>query len=300
MKEIDMNTQKYDRTVTMPDGRTVGFADFGGTGTPVLWCHGGPGSRLEPEYFVELAANLGLRLIGIDRPGYGLSTPQPGRTIGAWTGDALAVADALGLGEFTTVGASTGGAYALALAARTARVIGVVACCALTDMRWPEGRAAMAGPGQVWAAPSREAACAVVATQFASSDGGLSADPGSHLIPLAPSDAELFAEPRWARLWRDNEREMFAHGVVGYTDDRLADGNGWHTFDVRRIACPVLVLHGTSDTMVPVAQAPHTQRLVPGAVLDVRDGLGHFSIAPELLPALHALLANTGRAKKRA
>jgi pimeloyl-ACP methyl ester carboxylesterase len=167
-------------------------------------------------------------------------------------------------------------------------------------MRWLEGKAAMVAPGQVWAAPSREAACGVVAAQFAGGDGGFSADPGSHLIPLAPSDAELFAEPRWARLWRDNEREMFAHGVVGYADDRLADGGGWHTFDVRCITCPVLVLHGTSDTLVPVAQAPQTQRLVPGAVLDVREGLGHFSIALELVPALHALLGRSGRAKRTA
>lgn len=290
---------RSDRTLTMPDGRTVGFADYGGPGTPVLWCHGGPGSRLEPEYFAALAAELGLRLVGIDRPGYGLSTPQPGRTIGAWPGDALAVADTLGLERFATVGISTGGAYALALAARSARVIGAVTCCAMTDMRWPEGKAAMVAPRQVWAARDREAACAVVTTQWTSS-AGLSVDPRVHSIPLAPSDAELFAEPRWAAQWRDNEREMLAHGVVGYTDDRLADGDGWHTFDVRRIACPVLVLHGTSDTLVPVAQATHTQRLVPGAALDVRAGLGHFSILPELLPALRALLAGTGRARRTA
>jgi pimeloyl-ACP methyl ester carboxylesterase len=284
----------------MPDGRTVGFAEYGAPdGTAVIWCHGGPGSRLEPEYFAAQAAELGLRLVGIDRPGYGLSTPQAGRTIGAWTGDALAVAAALELERFATVGISTGGAYALAIAALTARVIGTVACCALTDMRWREGRAAMIGPAQVWAAPSRDAACAVVATQFTGRDG-LSADPQTHGIPLAPSDAELFAEPRWARLWRESERAMFAHGAAGYADDRLADGGGWDTFDVRRITCPVLVLHGSSDTMVPVAQAWHTQRLVPHAVLDVREGLGHFSIGPQLLPALHGLLARAGSVRKTA
>ena len=55
--------------------------------------------------------------------------------------DGLAVLDAFGVERCIAVGVSTGGAYALALAAiAPARVSAVVACCALTDMRWPEGR----------------------------------------------------------------------------------------------------------------------------------------------------------------
>jgi len=83
----------------------VGFADYGIPGaTAVLWCHGGPGSRLEPAYLRRVAREAGLRIIGIDRPGYGLSTPQPGRTIAGWVPEALAVADHLGIGSFAAVG----------------------------------------------------------------------------------------------------------------------------------------------------------------------------------------------------
>ena len=63
------------------------------------------------------AAEAGFRLIGIDRPGYGLSTPWPGRSIVDWVPDGIAVADHLGIGRFVAVGVSTGGAYVLALAA---------------------------------------------------------------------------------------------------------------------------------------------------------------------------------------
>ena len=116
--------------ITVSNGRRVAFADYGTRGqTPVLWCHGGPGSRWEPEICAAAADQAGLRLIGIDRPGYGRSTPQPGRTIGGWVPDALAVADHLGIDRFVSVGASTGGAYALALAAASRRVMGTVACC---------------------------------------------------------------------------------------------------------------------------------------------------------------------------
>ena len=45
-----------------------------------------------PAYLRRQAGEAGLRIIGIDRPGYGLSTPQPGRTIAGWVPEALAVA----------------------------------------------------------------------------------------------------------------------------------------------------------------------------------------------------------------
>ncbi len=273
-------------TVTMPDGRTVGFADFGHPDrTAVIWCHGGPSCRLEPAHFAADAERLGLRLIGIDRPGYGLSTPNPGRSIGGWVEDALTVAEHLGIARVATVGVSTGGSYALALAAKSPRVIGTVACCAVTDMRWAEGKATILWKEGVWGAASREAALEAAGAQLAGAEGGSTA-----AMPLAPSDEQLFAEPGWARAWSEVTREQFAQGFVGYADDRLADGDGWHSFDVRRIACPVVVLHGTSDTFVPATHAAYTQRIVPGASLELHEGLGHFSIIPEVVPALGKLL----------
>ena len=80
--------------------------------------------------------------------------------------EALAVADHLGIGQFAAVGISTGGAFALALAALAPeRVLGAVACCSMTDARWPEGRATMSWPPvrAVWEAPDRAAALAAAA-----------------------------------------------------------------------------------------------------------------------------------------
>ena len=85
-------------TVITPDGRTVGFATYGpDSGTPVVWCHGGPGSRLEPAGLAPFLDELGLRVIGIDRPGYGLSSLRPGRSIADFVPDGLAVVDRLGV-----------------------------------------------------------------------------------------------------------------------------------------------------------------------------------------------------------
>jgi pimeloyl-ACP methyl ester carboxylesterase len=274
-------------TLTLGDGRSVGFADYGSPGqTGVLYCHGGPGSRLEPQAIAAAASEAGFRIVGIDRPGYGSSTPQPGRTIGGWPHDGLAVADHLGIDRFLAVGASAGGAYALAAAA-PARALGVVACCALTDMRWAEGKAMMSGEATagIWKAKDRAAAIRIATDQFGA-DGTkmmteLNAGP-----PLPASDLAVFSDPAALAGFAAAFPVMFAHGPQGYADDRIADGPGWGSFDVAALRCPVIVLHGGSDTIVPVAHAHHTAEIVPGAKLRVIEELGHFSIVGAVIAAL--------------
>jgi pimeloyl-ACP methyl ester carboxylesterase len=279
----------HDDELQAADGRTVGYTDYGPAGaTPVVWCHGGPGSRREPE---AMAAHLaGYRLIGIDRPGYGRSTPWPGRTIAGWVPDALAVVDRLGVDRFVTVGVSTGGAYALALAALAPdRVSGVVACCALTDMQWPEGKAMMPGLGTVdiWTAPDRETAIGIARELFGDDGSKMLERAGATELP--PADMAMLTDPAFLAGFASSMSQMFAFGVQGYTDDRLADGPGWVSFAVDAVRAPVVVIHGNSDTVVPVAHAHHTAELVPNATLRVYDDLGHFSIMGEMPSALAAL-----------
>jgi len=282
-----------DSTIKLPDGRTVGFATYGSPdGIPVIWCHGGPGSRLDPVHRDAEAAKADLLLIGIDRPGYGMSTPLPGRTIADWIPDALAVVKELGVDRFLAVGESTGGAYALALAALVPeRVLGVVACCSLTDMRSEEARSTMSREHcqTVWDAPDRRSALA--AAIDAHGEGGSKMTSGGMSEALAPSDVVLFRDPVWLQEARSVFPEMFAQGLVGYTDDRLADGGGWVAFDVTAITCPVTVLHGEMDQMCNVVNAHHTAEIVPNAHLALYKDLGHFSIEIKLIAAISELLA---------
>ena len=201
-------------TITMPDGRTVGFADYGTPDqTAVLWCHGGPGCRFEPEFVAADAARAELRIIGIDRPGYGQAAPQPGRTIGGWVPDALAIADHLKIDRFVAVGCSTGGAYALALAAHSNRVISTVACCAVTDMRWAEGKAMNVSCHPVWNAPDREAALAIVTAAFGEDGSRMPADGDG----LSAADEALFADPEYelSALARANLCETASVVAIG-------------------------------------------------------------------------------------
>lgn len=285
-------------TVVVADGRDVGYADYGSAGdaTAVLWCHGGPGSRLEPAAIGERASTEdGIRIVGIDRPGYGLSTPKPGRTIADWVPDALAVADALGIDDFIMVGVSTGGAYAFACAAiAPSRVRAVVACCALTDMRWPEGKASMTDGGtqEIWADGTTRDRAIEIARELFGDDGSKLANlaQSSDGPGLPPKDIEMFLDPAWGPSFLAGAAAMFAQGVVGYADDRLADGPGWGTFEVSAVGCPVRVIHGELDTLVPVMQAHYTASIVPGAQLRTYAELGHFSIIGEVLPTVIDLI----------
>jgi pimeloyl-ACP methyl ester carboxylesterase len=286
-----------NQTISLTSGRSVGFADYGTPGeTAVIWCHGGPGSRLAPAYMASAAIEAGLRLVGIDRPGYGLSMAEPGRTIGGWVPDALAVADHLGIDRFVTVGTSTGGAYALAVAALAPeRVLGVVACCAMTDMRYQPARATMSRPHAhaVWDAPDRDSAIAA-AVESHGHDGSKIIE-SAQGPPLAPSDLAMVTGHPWGRQWMAAVPAMFAQGLAGYADDRIADGPGWVTFDVADVTSPVIVLHGARDVICDPIHARHTAAIVPHAELRILEDLGHLSIEDHIVPTIIDLLAEATR-----
>jgi pimeloyl-ACP methyl ester carboxylesterase len=277
-------------TITTTDGRSVGFADCGTPDqTAVLWCHGGPGNRLEPSLVADAASRAGMRLIGIDRPGYGRSTPHPGRTIGGWVAEAIAVVDHLGIDRFAVVGMSTGGAYALALASHSSRVIAAMACGAVSDMRWLEGKAMNVSCQAFWNARTRDEALAIAAVVFG--QHGEQLLPPAGPVGLDAPDTALFATPAFLSWWTGVVPEMFTHGAAGYVDDRLADANGWESFDIAKIACPVTVLHGRSDALMPVANAHHTAAIVPGATLRIFEDVGHLSLLPRIVEATSELIA---------
>ena len=105
------------RTIHLRDGRSLGYAEYGAPeGKPVFHFNGFPGTRLEAKLIAAAAARTGVRLIGIDRPGMGLSDFQSGRQILDWPNDVIELADALGLDRFSIVGVSGGGPFSAACA----------------------------------------------------------------------------------------------------------------------------------------------------------------------------------------
>lgn len=108
---------RQNQTFTLPDGRQLGYAEYGDhNGTPLLYFHGYPSSRLEAYPIEDMARRLHTRILALDRPGFGLSTPQPNRSIADWSTDVSAFAKGMQLSRFAVIGVSGGGPYALACA----------------------------------------------------------------------------------------------------------------------------------------------------------------------------------------
>ncbi len=124
----------------LPDGRTLAFTEIGSSGAPAaLYSHGAPGWRLELATLDEAFDEVGVRVLTPDRPGYGASTLQPGRSTAAWADDVAALGDHLGVDRFAVMRLSSGGLYAVACSAALGeRVCGAVIAAGNTDMSWPD------------------------------------------------------------------------------------------------------------------------------------------------------------------
>ena len=106
-----------DLTLKLKDGRNLGYIDLGKKDAkPLFHFHGFPGSRLEATILADRAITKNVRLIGIDRPGMGLSDFKKNRTLLDWPDDVVELADALEIDKFAVEGISGGGPYAAACA----------------------------------------------------------------------------------------------------------------------------------------------------------------------------------------
>ena len=110
--------KRLNQTITLEDGRTLGFAEKGPSdGMPVFHFNGFPGSRLEITLIDDdILQALDVLLIGVDRPGMGLSDFKIGRSLLDWPEDILELADHLNIKRFAVEGVSGGSPYSLACA----------------------------------------------------------------------------------------------------------------------------------------------------------------------------------------
>jgi pimeloyl-ACP methyl ester carboxylesterase len=127
-----------DHVVRLRDGRRIGYAQFGDPdGFVVVSAHGGMACRRDVAAAASVAKQMGIRLISPDRPGVGLSDPQPGRTVANWARDVEDLMNQLGVDRFAAMGWSMGGQYAAAvghaLSPRVTRVAIIAGALPLTD-----------------------------------------------------------------------------------------------------------------------------------------------------------------------
>jgi pimeloyl-ACP methyl ester carboxylesterase len=267
--------------LSLADGRGLGYAEYGDpAGRPLVYLHGFPGSRLAGGVLDEAARVCGWRVLAPERPGLGLSSLQPGRSLLDPAGDVRALVDALGVGRFGVLGESGGGPYALACAHELADRIqwvvvvgglGPCTCRHLTTGIAPKERIGYA----IGSRAPRLAARALVPAAACARRW-----PCHYLRvtrwQLGELDRRALDGPLGDLVTADFA-EAFRQGSRGVADDLALLFRPW-PFDLTAIRVPVLFLHGGQDRTVSVAAAHELARTVPGSRLRIYEQHGHFSL----------------------
>jgi pimeloyl-ACP methyl ester carboxylesterase len=258
-------------TIDVPDGRVIHVYDTGTESDsrhPVFWFHGTPNIGEPPEPLFDSSDRLGLRWISYDRPGYGGSSPQPGRIVASAAADVAVVADALGIVDFSVMGHSGGSPHALACGALLAdRVVSVVAGSGLApfdapDLDWFAGMAPSAVAENEAALAGRQA----LERHLAEAEFDLGVFTAGDLDAL---------QGDWAWLGQVAQRGTES-GPNGIIDDDLAFVTGWG-FDATDINTPTVIIHGIQDRFVPSAHGQWLAKQIPTADLWLATGAGHIT-----------------------
>lgn len=248
----------------------------------VIHNHGGPSSRLEARLFTGSASKNRLRLICVDRPGIGQSSPQKERSYAGWAEDLVTIADELGYRTFGVTGWSEGGPWALAAAAyidplRLAHVSSIAG-------------GSYGAFGDNWAADQLSKADALggsLALRFTPAFRlmyatlGLTAKRlrGTYVKQLRKAvsdyDRQILRDPDVETAFCDASAECFAHGSDGLVRDSELLYRKW-AFDVTTIERRVHMWQGTADRLVADSINKTVADRMPGAVWHSVEGAGHF------------------------
>lgn len=284
---------RTDLTLALPDGRVLGYAEYGDpSGLAILGFHGTPGSRLMFSLAHPVAHALGIRLIAPERPGFGISTYQPGRTLASYAIDVADFADALAIPRFAVAGISGGGPYAAACAALLPdRVAALGLVSPIGPMAGPEKPPSI-GIGHYFAFRVTPRVPPLLAAIF-----GL----GRYAFLYAPNAIYAFilgrASPSdWAILSRGEVRRNLLQGVAEGCRPGIRAGmqemgifsRPWNV-PFWAIKAPAFLWQGMSDRNVPISAALRLAELVPNCRTQRIENAGHYWIFDNISLVLRTL-----------
>lgn len=275
-------TPVVDDDIVLSDGRKLRYAEWGDrSGRPMFLFHGAPASR----WFVpdpSVTADGGVRMVTVDRPGYGGSDPLPGRRILDWPSDVVALAEALGLDQFDVAAHSSGGPYALAcgheLMDRVGRVL-LISCIAPQEALHPDG---LEGDDEDLALTRRARDDPLgAAAALAASIAWLAETPERFLdLPRPQPDVLVLQDQAVRDMFLETIREAVRQGVDAYAWDVVLERRSWG-FDLSTVAASVTIFQGDLDQAVAPAEAAVLARELPNAQLNAYPDAGHGLILAE-------------------
>jgi pimeloyl-ACP methyl ester carboxylesterase len=288
---------RLEGTVLLRDGRSIGFAEYGTPdGAPIFWFPGTPGGRRQiPPLARKAAEQRNVRLIAVERPGLGASTPHLYESLLGWAEDVGEIADRFGLDRFGLVGLSGGGAYVLACAHQLAeRVVGGADAPA-------GGALGFAVRGRVFLHTFREPfARALWATVY--SLRPLASPVFDLFVSTMPAgDQEVMQRPEMKQMFLDDMLRASRRQLHALVYDAVLFTRPWG-FSVRKIRVPIRLWHGDADSFVPLEHAEHLAALIPDTELRIRPREGHMGnldAAEEVLDTLLGLWKRKPRRSNR-
>ena len=286
VKRASSRSSSTEQQVILKDGRMLGFAEYGEPGgEPVLEFHGVPGSRLEAYYYDDAGKKVGARVIGIDRPGFGLSTYRKGYRIVDWPSDVLELADELGLKRFAVAGISSGSPYALACARFIPERL--KACAIVSGISPLRVEGEELKPSQYIMAPE------IVMARLANTVPPIASlafryilwqirrDPAKAMRQLMkgapPSDLELLNDEPTKRHFQETVMECSRGGSKGSIESIGLELKDWG-FRLQDITMHVSIWQGEADNTVFPSAARYMASKLPNHTLHMIPDAGHLAV----------------------
>lgn len=271
-------------TVTLPDGRALGYAEYGDPdGEPILEFHGLPGSRFYELDHQALSRHRG-RLLTVERPGIGLSDPQPGRVLIDWPHDVAAFADAFGFDRFAVLGTSAGAPYALVTGLGLPdRIKGVGLMCAMGPaFDYPEFDGELSAIFQALlplARQDREATIPLVHQFLGDERQKWLAEPDAFFEAFVAGWPEIDRAKFQAEANRWRQTLAATYGQEGaYATDVIIAFGPWQ-LELSAMKVPVRAWHGSDDHSAPLALVQEVIQKTRGELVTL-PGQGHY-ISPK-------------------
>lgn len=285
----------------------LAYQDFPGPDPPILYIHGyGSSRKLVSDYVPAWLQSIresfgGRRLVFYDRREYGDSTKlQTVTSLDEQVDDARAIASAAGLSQYVVFGLSLGGLIAPAYSASYPEgVLGVI-----IHGGYPVGRNVLDKENRdlgIALAPlnllhrigvDSPRAKRMVGTGIAASSYYLMRWYIKGQVRDATGWSDELLDPFLVGQWRT--RQLVAHFVER---DATRDWDVRPHF--RTLECPVLVLHGTHDPIVPVDEWDDLEAYAPTAHLEIFENGSHsLDEAPERYRAIAQTFLDRVEAKQ--
>ena len=269
--------------ILLDGGRRLGYGEYGDPhGRPLLYFHGFPSSRLEAAFCDTAAQRLGIRIVSVDRPGYGLSDFEPHRRMSAWPDDVLQLTRSLGVERFAVIGVSGGGPYALACAWKMPEKLSAVKIVGgLAPLDQPETLRAMSWHTRLAFDLAKRSYILLwltygitVATMLRVCPQTVSA---IHWLSGAPADRVTMGRSGVLALLLASIREGLRQGVRGALWDAVLYSRDWG-FPLDRITIPVELWQGGADRIVPPCHVQVLAGSLAHPVVKMLEGEGHYSL----------------------